>query len=193
MIEREVEVWDKTCWITTSISAVVSEEAKDGPIGTDGSEGHIIVAQGREALFYPCINLCSLQQTEMSWPLARQNMQRVTLENWEVGCLEFICGGVVNAAMGGYGDGVANTWSDNDMWWVGRRFSSEMSSLATASRERVGDWLNKEALIGSKSSRRPITKCINVQRSRHLIKSSMSLEHTSGGSVAKSCSNIVEV
>ena len=40
----------------------------------------------------------------MSWPLARQNSQRVPL-----GRLEFTRGGVVNATMGGCGNGVANT------------------------------------------------------------------------------------
>ena len=65
-----MEVWDRTCWITILISTVVSEEAKDGPVGTDGSEGHIAVARGREVLFYSCINFCSLWQTEMLWLLA---------------------------------------------------------------------------------------------------------------------------
>ena len=44
-----------------------------------------------------------------------------------------------------------------------------------------------------KSSRKSIMKCINLRRSRYLTKSSMSLEHTSGGSAAESCSHIVEV
>ena len=44
----------------------------------------------------------------MSWPLARQNLQRVLLEDWEVGRPKFIRGGAVNATMGGYEDGVAN-------------------------------------------------------------------------------------
>ena len=116
VIERAVEVQDKTCWTTAPISAVVSGKAKDGPVGTNGSEGHTAVARGREALFCLCTNLCSLRHTEMSWPLARQNSQRVPLEDWKVGRPEFIHGGVVNAAMGGCGEGVANTWSDDDMW-----------------------------------------------------------------------------
>ena len=97
----------------------------------------------------------------------------------------------MNAAIGDCGDGVANTWSDDDMWWVGRRFSSEMSSLITASREGegVGVQLSREAL-GSKSSCKSIMKCINLWRSQYLTKSSMSLEHTSGGSIAESCSHI---
>ena len=64
--ERVVEIWDKTCWITALISAVVSEEAKDGLAGTNGSEGHTAAAWGRETLFYSCINFYSLRQTEMS-------------------------------------------------------------------------------------------------------------------------------
>ena len=106
---------------------------------------------------------------------------------------EFIREGAVNVVMGGYGDGVANTWSNDDMWWVGQRFSSEMSSLTVASRKGVGDQLSKEALVGSKSSRKPIMKCMNLQQSRYLTKSSMSLEHTSGGFAVESCSHIVEV
>ena len=51
----------------------------------------------------------------------------------------------------------------------------------------------QEALVGSKSSHKPIMKCINLRQSRYLTKSSMPLEHTSGGSVAESCSHIVEV
>ena len=42
--ERVVEVRDKTYWIIASISAIVSDKAKDGPIRTDGSEGHTAVA-----------------------------------------------------------------------------------------------------------------------------------------------------
>ena len=143
----------------------------------------------------------------MSWPLARQNSQWVPLEDWEVGGLEFIRRGAVNAAIGGCGDGVANTWSEDEMWWVGRRFSSEMSSLTTVSREgvgdrlsrepvsreEVGDRLSREAQIGSKSSRKPIMKCIHWRWSQYLTKSSMSLEHTSGGFAAESYSHIVEV
>ena len=68
-----------------------------------------------------------------------------------------------------------------------------MSSLTAASREGVGDRLSREALVGSKSSRQPIMKCINLRRSRYLTKSLISLEHTSGGSAAESCSHIVEV
>ena len=114
--ERAVEVWDKTCWTTASISVVVSEEVKDGPVGTDGSEGHTAAARGREALLCSYTNFCSLRQTEMSWPLIRQNLQRVPLEDWELGHPGFIRGGAVNVAMGGCGEGVANTWSDDDMW-----------------------------------------------------------------------------
>ena len=62
-------------------------------------------------------------------------------------------------------------------------------SIKRRSRSR----LSREALVGSKSSRKPIMKCINLRRSRYLTKSSMSLEHTSGGSAAESCSHIVEV
>ena len=113
--KRAVEVRDKICWTTASISTVVSEEAKDRLVGIDGSEGHTTAARGREALFCFCTNFCSLLQTKMSCPLARQNSQRVPLENWKVGCLEFIYGGAVNVAMGGCGDVVANTWSDDDM------------------------------------------------------------------------------
>ena len=51
----------------------MSGEAKDGPVGTDGSEGHTAATWGREALFYSCINFYSLRQIEMSWPLAQQN------------------------------------------------------------------------------------------------------------------------
>ena len=133
--KRAVEVRDKTCWITTSISAVVSDDAKDGPVGTDGSEGHTAAARGREALLYSCTNFYSLRQTVMSWPLVWQNSQWVPLEDWKLGRLKFIRGGVVNAAMGGCGDGVANTWSEDDMWWVGRQVSSEMSSLTATSRD----------------------------------------------------------
>ena len=132
--ERAVEVRDKTCWITASILALVSEEVKDGLVRTDGSERHTVVARGREVLFCSCINFCSLRKTEISWPSAWQNSQWVPLEDWEVGRPEFIHGGAVNVAMG-CGDGVANTWSDDDMWWVGRRFSSEMSSLTATSRD----------------------------------------------------------
>ena len=132
--KRAVEVWDKTCWITASISTVVSEEVKDGLVQIDGSKGHIAAAQGSEVLFCFCINFCSLQQTEMSWPLARQTRSEY-LWKTEMGHPEFIRGGVVNAAMGGCGDVVANTWLDDDMWWVGRQFSSEMSSLTTTPRE----------------------------------------------------------
>ena len=57
------------------------EEAKDGPVGTDGSEGHTVAARGREALLCSYTNFCSLRQTEMSWPLIRQNSQRVPLED----------------------------------------------------------------------------------------------------------------
>ena len=131
-------------------------------------------------------------QTEMSWPLAWQNSQRVPLEDWEVERPEFIHGGVMNAAMGDCGDGVSNTWSDDDMWWVGWQFSSEMSSLSAASRV-VRDRLSREAIIGLKSSCKPIMKCINLRRSQYLTKSSMFLKHTSRGSVAESCSHIVEV
>ena len=43
--------WGKaTIWITASISAIVSEETKDGPVGTDESKGHTAAARGREAL-----------------------------------------------------------------------------------------------------------------------------------------------
>ena len=128
-------------------------------------------------------------QTKMSWPLAWQNSQWVPLEDWNVGRPEFIRGGAINAAMGGCGDGVANTWSEDEMWWVGRRFSSEMRSLTIVSREGVGDRLSREpvsregvgdrisreALVDSKSSRKPIMKCINWRRSQYLTKSSMSL------------------
>ena len=68
-----------------------------------------------------------------------------------------------------------------------------MSSLIVALREGVGDQLSREALVGSKSSHKPIMKCINLRRSRYLTKSSMSLEHTSGGSAAESYSHIVKV
>ena len=122
--KRAVEVQDKTCWTTASISTVVSEEAKDGPVGTDRSKGHTVAARGREALFCSYTNFCSLQQTDMSWPLTQQNSQWVPLEDWKVGHPELINGGAMNATMEGCGEGVANTWSDDDMWWVGRRFSS---------------------------------------------------------------------
>ena len=69
------------------------------PVGTDESKGHIVAAWGREALFCSCINFCSLRQTKISWPLARQNSQGVSLEDWEVGRPKFIRGEVVNAAM----------------------------------------------------------------------------------------------
>ena len=59
----------------------MSGEAKDGPVGTDGSEGHTTAARGREALLCFCTNFYSLQQTEMSWSLAWQNSQRVPLED----------------------------------------------------------------------------------------------------------------
>ena len=88
---------------------VVSEEAKEGTVGTDGSKGHTTTARGREALLYSCTNFCSLRQTKMSWPLARQHSQRVPLKDREVGHPEFTCRGVVNVAMGGCGDGVAIT------------------------------------------------------------------------------------
>ena len=67
-----------------------------------------------------------------------------------------------------------------------------MSFLTAASRE-VGDQLSREALVGSKSSRKPIMKCINLWRSQYLTKSSISLEHTSGGFAVESCSHTVEV
>ena len=122
-----MEVWDKTYWITFLISAVVSEEAKDGPVGTDGSEGHTAAAWEREALFCFCINFCNLRQTKMYWPLVWQNSQWVYLEDWKVGHPEFSHGGAMN------------TWSNDDMWWVGQWFSLKMSSLTVASREGVGD------------------------------------------------------
>ena len=111
----------KICWTTALILAIVSEEAKNEPVGTDGSERHTVATWGIEVLFYSCINLCSLRKTKMLWPLTWQNSQRVPLEDWEMGHSEFIRGLVVNAAMGGCGDGVANTWSDDDIWWVGWR------------------------------------------------------------------------
>ena len=79
--------------------------------------------------------------------------------------------------MRGCGDGVANTRSDDDMWWVSRRFSSKVSSLTAASKEGVGDRLSRKALVGSKSSRKTIMKCINLRQSRYLTKITMSLEH----------------
>ena len=100
-----MKVRDKTCWITASILAVISEEAKDGLIGTNGSKGLTAAARGREALFCSYINFCNLRQIEISWPLAWQNSQHVPLEDWEVGCPKFIRGGAMNATMGGYGDG----------------------------------------------------------------------------------------
>ena len=42
--KKEMEVWDKTCWTIALILAIASEEAKDGPVGIDRSEGHIAVA-----------------------------------------------------------------------------------------------------------------------------------------------------
>ena len=60
---------------------VVSEEVKDGPVGTDESERHIAAARGVGALFCSCMNFCSLRQIEMSWPLARQNSQQVPFED----------------------------------------------------------------------------------------------------------------
>ena len=116
VIEKAVEVRDKTCWTTASISTVVSEEAKDRLVGTDGSEGHTTATRGREALLCFYTNFYSLQQTVMSWLLVRQNSQRVPLEDWELGCPEFIRGGAMNATMRGCGEGVANTWFDDDMW-----------------------------------------------------------------------------
>ena len=70
-----MEVWDKTCRITALILAVVREEAKDGPIGTNGFAGQTTVAQGREVLFCSCINFYSLRKSKISWPLALKNLQ----------------------------------------------------------------------------------------------------------------------
>ena len=56
--KRAVEVWDKTCLTTTSISIVVSEEAKDGLVGNDRFEG--VTARRGGALFYSCMNFCGL-------------------------------------------------------------------------------------------------------------------------------------
>ena len=66
---------------TTLISTIVKEEAKDGPIGTDRSEGHIAAARGGGALFCFCMNFFNLQQIEISWLLARQNSQQVPFED----------------------------------------------------------------------------------------------------------------
>ena len=133
--KRAVEVWDKTCLTTTSISIVVSEEAKDGLVGNDRFEG--VAARRGGALFYSCMNFCGLWQTEISWPLAQQNSLWVPLEDWEVGRPKVNLG----AAMGGCGGGesVASTWPEDDMWKVGQWFSLELSSLTVASREGVGD------------------------------------------------------
>ena len=113
-----MEVRDKTYWTTASISAVVSEEAKDGPVGIDRSERHIAAAQREGALFYSSMNFCSLRQIEISWPLAQRNLQRVPFEDWEEGCLKVNRGGVMITAMEGYRgrESVANTWSEDDMW-----------------------------------------------------------------------------
>ena len=190
--ERAVEVWDKTCWITASISTVVSEEVKDGLVQIDGSKGHIAAAQGSEVLFCFCINFCSLQQTEMSWPLARQNSQRVPLEDR---------GGtprVYSWRSSECSNGRLCRCCSQYMirWWhVMSRSTVFLRNelLDHSTKRRVGNRLSREALVGSKSSRKPIMKCINLRRSRYFTKSSMSLEHTSGGSIAKSCSHIVEV
>ena len=118
VIERVVEVQDKICWTTASISAIVSEEAKDGLVGIDRFEGHIAAARRGGALFCSCMNFYSLWQIETSWPLAQQNFLRVPLEDWEVGHSKVNHGGAVNVAMGGCGggEGVANTRSKDDMW-----------------------------------------------------------------------------
>ena len=65
--------------------------------------------------------------------------------------------------------------------------------LTVVSRKGVGDWLSREALVGLKSSRKLIMKCINSWQSQYLAKSLMSLGYNSGGSVAASCSYIEEV
>ena len=118
MTKRAVEVQDKTCWTTASISAVVGEKAKDGPVGIDRSEGHIAAAQGGGALFWSCMNFCNLWQIEISWPFAQQNSQRVPFDDCEKGRLEVNCGGAMIATMGSYGgrEGVANTWLEDDIW-----------------------------------------------------------------------------
>ena len=117
--ERAVEVRDKTYWTTTTILVSVNEEVDDKPVETDESKGHTMIASGRGPLFYSCMNFYSLRQIEISWHLARHNTQQEPLEDWKMGCLEFICGGVVNTTMGGYegGEHVANTWLDDDMWY----------------------------------------------------------------------------
>ena len=53
--------------------------------------------------------------------------------------------------------------------------------------------IKRRTLVGFKFSSKPIMKCINLRWSQYLTKSSMSLEHTSGGSASESCSHIVEV
>ena len=40
--ERAIEIQDKTCWIIASISTIISEEAKNGLVGTDESKGHTV-------------------------------------------------------------------------------------------------------------------------------------------------------
>ena len=97
---------------------MVSEEAEDGPVGIDKSEGHTVAARGEGALFYFGMNFCSLWQIEISWPLAQQNSQRVPLKDWEEGHPEVNSGREVTTAMEGCGgrEGVANTWSEDDMW-----------------------------------------------------------------------------
>ena len=98
-----MEVQDKTCWTIALISTVVSKEAKNGPIGTDRSEGHIPTTRGGRASFYSCMNFYNLWQTEISWPLARKKSQRVPFEDWNEGCPKVNCEGAVIAAMEGYG------------------------------------------------------------------------------------------
>ena len=46
MTERATEVRDKTCWTIALILAIVHDEAKDGPVGIDRSEGHTPAIQG---------------------------------------------------------------------------------------------------------------------------------------------------
>ena len=118
VIEKAVEVQNKTYWTIVSISAIVSEEAKDGLVGTDESERHIAATREGGALFCSYMNFSSLQQIEMSWPLARQNSQRVPFEDWEEGRPEIKHGGAVITAIEGCEgrESVANTWLEDDMW-----------------------------------------------------------------------------
>lgn len=79
---------------------------------------------------------------------------------------ELVHGGAVNVSIGCYRgeEGIANTRSEYEMWWVGRGLSSKMSSLTIVSSEGARERVSRDALVGLKSSWIPI---ISAQTSSH--------------------------